>query len=54
MGDAAPDIEMILMCGVGVAMGNASPAVKDAADMVTDDVDSDGLARALTRLGLTG
>ncbi|MDU0348468.1 HAD family hydrolase [Actinomyces sp. MRS3W] len=52
-GDAIVDIGMLRHCGVGVAMGNAAPEVKQAADLVTDDVEQDGLAHALTRLGLT-
>ncbi|WP_167146373.1 HAD family hydrolase [Actinomyces sp. ZJ308] len=53
-GDATVDIEMLEYCGTGVAMGNGSPAVKEAADLVTDDVEADGLARAFERLGLAG
>lgn len=52
-GDAAIDIEMLEYCGTGVAMGNGAPAVKEAADLVTDDVWADGLAKAFTLLGLT-
>ncbi|NDR54073.1 Cof-type HAD-IIB family hydrolase [Actinomyces sp. 432] len=51
-GDGAVDVGMLRHCGVGVAMGNAAPGVKAAADLVTDDVEDDGLARAFTRLGL--
>ena len=53
-GDAAVDIEMLEHCGTGVAMGNGSREVKDAADLVTDDVEADGLAKAFRRLGLNG
>ena len=53
-GDAAVDIEMLEYCGTGVAMGNGSREVKDAADLVTDDVEADGLAKAFRRLGLLG
>lgn len=53
-GDAAVDIEMLEHCGTGVAMGNGSREVKDAADFVTDDVEADGLAKAFRRLGLNG
>ncbi|WP_269843834.1 HAD family hydrolase [Actinomyces qiguomingii] len=51
-GDGAVDLGMLEYCGVGVAMGNAAPEVKAAADLVTDDVEDDGLARAFTHLGL--
>ena len=46
-GDGENDIEMLQMAGIGVAMGNASEAVKRAADYVTDDIDEDGLYKAL-------
>ena len=45
---------MRVRCGVGVAMGNASQEVKGVADLVTDDVEADGLAKAFARLGLLG
>ncbi|WP_415504460.1 HAD family hydrolase, partial [Actinomyces slackii] len=51
-GDATVDIGMLEHCGVGVAMGNGSAEVKEAADLVTDDVEEDGLATAFARLGL--
>ena len=53
VGDGLVDLEMIRDCGVGVAMGNAHPDVKEAADLVTEDVDHDGLAKAFDALGLT-
>ena len=46
-GDGGNDASMLRMCGIGVAMGNASPDAIAAADYVTDDVDHDGIARAL-------
>ena len=49
MGDGANDIPMIEHAAVGVAMGNASESVKSHADYVTDDVDDDGLAKALDK-----
>ncbi len=52
-GDAAVDIPMFEACGYSVAMGNASPGVLAAADLVTDDVEQDGLAKAFASLGLT-
>lgn len=51
-GDGGNDIAMLEHAGVGVAMGNATDAVKVAADLVTDDVDSDGIWNACVRLGL--
>lgn len=49
-GDAANDIPMLREAGVGVAMGNASEAVKAAADMVTLSNNEDGIAAALEKL----
>ena len=49
-GDAENDIPMLRAAGVGVAMGNADPAVKAAADMVTLSNNEDGIAAALEKL----
>ena len=46
-GDAENDIEMLQYAQIGVAMGNADDEVKEAADYVTDMVDSDGIYKAL-------
>ena len=46
-GDAANDIPMLQTAGVGVAMGNASQAVKEAANFVTLTNNEDGIAFAL-------
>ena len=51
-GDGANDIEMLDYVGTGVAMGNAADIVKAHADYVTDSSDDDGIANALTRLGI--
>lgn len=51
-GDAKIDIPMFECCEIGVAMGNAGPEAKGAADFVTDDVEQDGLFKAFCRLGL--
>lgn len=51
-GDGGNDASMLRMCGIGVAMGNASPEALAAADYVTDDVDHDGVAKALEHFGL--
>ena len=53
-GDATVDVPLLQACAVGVAMGDASDDLKAVADLVTDDVEHDGLAHAFERLGLTG
>lgn len=47
-GDDAVDLEMLRLCGCGVAMGNAIDEVKQAADAVTESNDRDGVAKYLT------
>lgn len=44
-GDDAGDLEMLTKCGVGVAMGNAIPELKEAADYVAETNDEDGAAK---------
>ena len=48
-GDMPNDIPMLRWAGLGVAMGNAHPEVKAAADEVTAPNTDDGLARVLER-----
>lgn len=51
-GDAENDLDMFQAAGCAVAMGNASPAVQNAAHYVTADVDDDGILLALEHYGL--
>lgn len=51
-GDGDNDMDMLRLAGIGVAMGNASEKVKAAADYVTEDVDEEGLSKALRHFGL--
>ncbi|MEG3297428.1 HAD family hydrolase [Streptococcus suis] len=51
-GDAKIDISMLDYCAVGVAMGNGGAEILAMADMITDDVEEDGLYNAFERLGL--
>ena len=41
---------MILQAGIGVAMGNATPELKQHADYITDPVDEDGILNAINHL----
>jgi hydroxymethylpyrimidine pyrophosphatase-like HAD family hydrolase len=52
IGDSSNDIEMLRVCGVGIAMGNATDAVKAEADEVTTSVLDDGIWNAFRRHGL--
>ena len=49
-GDSGNDLSMISAAGMGVAMGNAEPELKESADMVTASCDEDGIAKALITL----
>lgn len=51
-GDGENDLSLITAAGTGVAMGNAMPEVCQAADLVTNSNDEDGIAKALVELGL--
>ena len=48
-GDGFNDMTMIEYAGVGVAMGNAQPAVKEKADYLTGTNDEDGLVEVIER-----
>lgn len=49
IGDGYNDIEMVKSAGLGIAMGNACQALKDAADAVTLDFEHDGVAYAIEK-----
>lgn len=51
-GDGSNDLTMLNYCQTGVAMGNASDALKEVADLVTARVDQDGLFKGFEALGL--
>jgi Cof subfamily protein (haloacid dehalogenase superfamily) len=44
IGDEVNDLEMIRHAGLGVAMGNATPAIKAVADYITRTNEEDGVA----------
>lgn len=49
IGDQDNDIDMIAWAGLGVAMGNASPGAKAAADYVAPPIEEEGAAWAIER-----
>ncbi len=46
-GDDHNDVEMLRECGIGIAVANAIPEAKAAADYICGDCDSDGVAKWL-------
>lgn len=51
-GDSQNDNGMLQMVGVGVAMGNALDITKEVADYITDDINNDGIEKALKHYNL--
>ena len=49
-GDGENDIEMIQKCGLGVAMGNATQSLKDAADQIIGTNDEESITQFIGRL----
>ena len=52
IGDEINDLEMISHAGLGVAMGNAIPAVKAVADYITCSNEEDGVAHVVEQFVL--
>ena len=52
IGDAPNDVELLDYAGLGVAMGNASAAIKQLADKVTLTNDMAGVAYAIRQFAL--
>lgn len=48
-GDGHNDIDMLQFAHIGIAMGNADDDVKKHADDVTDDINHDGIIKALKK-----
>ena len=53
VGDADNDLPMLRHAGLGVAMGNATPAAKDVADRVIGDHNGEALGLLIEELFLT-
>lgn len=51
-GDGDNDIEMLQTVGIGIAMGNACPALKSVADYITTNIEDNGIANALKHFQL--
>ena len=51
-GDGDNDVKMLEIAGIAVAMGNGNDNVKAMADYVTDDIDADGIIKALYHYGI--
>ncbi len=49
IGDNYNDVEMLAYAGIGVAMGNAPSDVREKADWVAPDIESDGVAVAIEK-----
>lgn len=52
VGDSENDLEMLRYAGYSVCMGNGSTEAKAAADLVTTDIDNDGIYNAFVKIGL--
>lgn len=52
IGDSENDLSMIKFAGLGVAMGNAAEAVKEAAKYITDTNNCDGVAKVIEKFVL--
>ena len=49
VGDSDNDLSLLQRAGLAIAMGNASPHIKEAADYITEDNEHDGAAKAVSR-----
>lgn len=52
IGDAAPDLEMMRVAGISMAMGNAPPEVKSQVDVIGPGNEDDGVAWAIREYAL--
>lgn len=49
IGDNHNDLQLIKSAGLGIAMGNAVPKLKEIADDITDTNEADGVAKAIQK-----
>lgn len=49
IGDQNNDIDLVKCGGVGVAMGNGTPELKECADFITDTVENNGFVKAVEK-----
>ena len=54
VGDSDNDLTMLRMAGLGVAMGNANPNIRAAADVCTAENTAHGVAQAIEQYLLEG
>lgn len=52
VGDSVNDLDMLTYAGCGIAMGDAMPQAKEAADYITTNLMDDGIHHALAHVGL--
>lgn len=52
IGDNANDLKMIKNAGIGIAMGESAPYIKEQADMIAESNDNDGVAEILKKIFL--
>ena len=50
IGDSYNDISMIKAAGIGIAVGNAPPAVKKEADIIAGNHDNEGVSTVLAEI----
>ena len=50
IGDNDNDVAMIKEAGIGVAMANGSPLIKDTADFISDSIENDGFSAAVRKV----
>lgn len=49
IGDSENDLTMLQMAGLGVAMANSEPCIREAADVITGSNTENGVAQAIHR-----